>query len=110
MYARMVQLTAKPGQITEINKVQQERVLPILRQQAGFVDAIALVSDVESNQFVGISIWKSKDEADKYVAGQAPQILQSLKPLLQGDPIVRTFNVEVSTSHNIGIGRAASST
>jgi quinol monooxygenase YgiN len=110
MYARMVQLTAKPGQVKELSKVQQERVLPILRQQAGFVDAIALISDAERDQFVGISIWKSKEDADKYVAGQVPQILQSLKSLLQNDPTVRTFNVEASTSHNIGIGRAASST
>jgi quinol monooxygenase YgiN len=110
MYARMVQQTAKPGQVRELNRVQQERVLPILRQQAGFVDAIALVSDAEKDQFVGISIWKSKEDADKFAAGQAPQILQLLKPLLQSDPIVRSFNVEGSTSHNIGIGRAASST
>jgi hypothetical protein len=110
MYARIVELTAKPGEATELSRFQQERLLPILRQQAGFVDAIGLVSDAERDRVVGIVLWKSKEDHDKYVAGQLPQILQLIRPLLQNDPIVRTFNVEASTSHNIGIGLAASTT
>jgi quinol monooxygenase YgiN len=108
MYARLIQLSAKSGQSRDLSKAMQERVLPILKRQAGFVDAIALASDTERDQFVGISIWKSKEDAERYMAGQAPQILQSLKPLIQGEPTFRTFNVEASTSHNVGIARGAS--
>jgi quinol monooxygenase YgiN len=87
----------------------QERALPILKQQPGFVDALALNSDTEPNQFVGISVWKSKEDADKYLGGQARQILESIKALLEGEPIFRTFNVEASVALGVGIGRAASS-
>ena len=109
MYARMIQLTAKSGQGKDLSKVMQERALPILKQQPGFVDALALNSDTEPNQFVGISIWKSKEDADKYLGGQARQVLESIKPLLVGEPTFRTFNVEASIALSVGVGRAASS-
>jgi len=110
MHARMIQLTSKPGQIKECAKTVVERALPILRQQPGFIDAVALTSDTENDQFVGLSIWKSKEDADRYTSGPARQFLESVKPLLQQEPEFRSFKVEASTMHNIGIGRAASST
>ena len=109
MYARMIQLTAKSGQGKDLTKMMKERTLPILRQQAGFVDALALNSDTEPNQFVGITIWNSKEDADKYLSGQARQVLESIKPLLEGEPTFRTFNVEASATLGGGVGLAASS-
>jgi len=109
MYARMIQLTAKSGQGKDLSKTMKERALPILKQQPGFVDALALSSDTEPNQFVGITVWKSKEDADKYLSGQARQVLESIKPLLEGEPIFRTFNVEASVALGAGVGRAATS-
>jgi quinol monooxygenase YgiN len=109
MYARMIQLTAKAGQEEGLSKVMKERALPILKQQPGFVDALALTSDTEPNQFVGITVWKSKEDADKYMSGQARQVLESIKPLLVAEPIFRTFNVEASIALSLGVDRAATS-
>jgi quinol monooxygenase YgiN len=106
----MIQLTAKAGQNKDLVRAMVERSLPIIRQQPGFVDALGLNSDTEPNQLVGITIWKTKEDAEKYMnSAQAQQILGSLKPLLQGEPTFRTFNVEAAASLNVGIGRAASS-
>jgi heme-degrading monooxygenase HmoA len=109
MYARMIQATTKPGRLKEFVSTMTERALSLLKQQPGFVDAIALSSDTDRDQFVGVTLWKSKEDADKYINGQGKQILESIKPLLQQEPTFRTFNLEASTIHNIGIGRAASS-
>jgi quinol monooxygenase YgiN len=110
MYARMIQFTAKPGQEKDLSKVMQERGLPTLKQQPGFIEALGLSSDTESNQFVGITIWNSKEDADKSLASQGQQLLQSIRPLLAGEPSIRTFNVEVATMHSVGVARAATST
>jgi quinol monooxygenase YgiN len=109
MYARMIQLTAKSGQGKDLTKIMKERNLPMLKQQPGFVDALALSSDTEPNQFIGISVWKSKEAADKYVSGPARQVLESIKPLLEVEPTFRTFNVEASATLGGGVGLAASS-
>jgi heme-degrading monooxygenase HmoA len=109
MYARMIQVTTKQGRWKEFVSTMTERALSLLKQQPGFVDAIALSSDTDRDQFVGVTLWKSKQDADKYINGQGKQMLESIKPLLQQEPTFRTFNLEASTIHNIGIGRAASS-
>ena len=111
MFARMIQLTAMLGKERDLSKAVEERALPMLRSQPGFVDALGLSSDTAPNQFVGISLWKTKKDAEKYISSsQAQQILESIKPLLQETPSFRTFNVETLVTSNVGIGHGASST
>ena len=109
MHARMIQVTAKPGQLRDCLSALVDRGLPLLKQQQGFVDALGLTSETERDKFVGITIWKSKEDAEKYLNGQGRQIVESIRPLLQQEPVFDTFNVEASTTHNIGIARAVSS-
>jgi len=110
MYARIAQLTAKSGQVSNLDQAVRDRLLPMLKQQPGFIDALGLHSDTESNQFVGITIWKSKEDAEKSLASQpGQQFRESIRPLLESDPVFRTFDLEISTVHNVGISRAASS-
>jgi heme-degrading monooxygenase HmoA len=108
MYARMIQATAKPGQLRECVTALVDRGLPVLKQQQGFVDALALTSDTERDKVVGVTIWRSKEDAEKYVNGQGRQVMEFIRPLLQQEPTVGSFNLEASTTHNINIARAAS--
>ena len=110
MFARMVQITAKSGQGPNLSQHTRHRTINVLKQQPGFIDMVVLKSDTDPNQFVGISLWKSKEEAEKFFATQRwQQLLQEFRPLVQGDPIIRTFNVDASTMHNVGITRAGTS-
>jgi len=107
MFARMIQLVAKPGRGKELQKNMVERSLQTLREQPGFVEGISLVPETEQDQFVGISIWKSKSDADKFMQGHGEQLLEFYKPLLQAEPTFRSFNVENSTIYDAS-SRAAS--
>jgi quinol monooxygenase YgiN len=109
MHARLIQVTTKPGHLKDCIKSLVEQGIPILKQQPGFVDAVGLTSDTERDQFVGLTIWKTKEDAERYANSQARQVLDSIKPFLQQEPTFRTFNLEASAIHNIGIGRATSS-
>ena len=109
MYARMIQVTTKPGQLRDCVNAFVEQGLPLVKQQQGFVDALALSSETERDRFVGLTIWKSKEDAERYVNGQGRQFLESLKSYFQQEPTVSNFNLEASTTHNIGVARAASS-
>ena len=111
MFARLVQITAKPGQAANVSQAARDRLIPMLKQQPGFIDTLGLNSDTDPNQFVGITLWKSKEDAEKAMASQqGQQFLQSIRPLIDGELVFRTFNVEASTMHNLGITRAASTT
>jgi len=100
MVARMIQLVAKPGRGKELQKAMLERSLQTLQDQPGFVEGISLTPETEQDQFVGISIWKSKSDADKFINGQGEQILEFCRPLLQTEPAFRSFQVENSTIYD----------
>ena len=107
MYTRVVEITSKSGKARELCNVIEEKVVPILKKQAGFVDETVLVSDVEPNRVLGLSFWNRKEDADRYHREQYPQIHEMLKPLLETDPNIRTFDVESSTTHRIAARKAA---
>ena len=107
MYTRIVEITSKSGKAREVCNVIEEKVVPILKRQIGFVDETVLVSDKEPNHLLGVSFWTSKEDAERYHREQYPVIQQMIRPLLDAEPVVRTFNVDSSTTHKIAAERAA---
>jgi quinol monooxygenase YgiN len=107
MFTRTVEVTAKSGKARELATVINDRVLPILRKQAGCVDETLLVSDTEPDRVLAISFWNKKEDAERYQKEQYPAVHQMIRHLLEADPVVRTFNVDSSTQHKIAAGKAA---
>jgi quinol monooxygenase YgiN len=107
MYTRVVELTSKPGKAKELSNTINEKIVPILKKQTGFVDETVLVSDTESNRILGLSSWNSREHAERYHREQYPKIQEMLKPLIEAEPVVRTFDVHTSTTHRIASGKAA---
>ncbi len=107
MYTRVVELTTKSGKAKELANTINDKVLPILKKQAGFVDETVLVSDAEPNRILALSFWNSKEDAERYHREQYPKISEMLSELLEGRPVIRTFNVDSSTAHRITAGKAA---
>ena len=107
MFTRIVELTSKSGKAKELTNTIKEKVLPILEKQSGFVDETVLVSDTESIRVLGLSFWNSREDAERYHREQYPKIHEMLKPLLETEPLVRTFEVHSSTTHRIVAGKAA---
>ena len=107
MYTRVVELTCKPGKARELSETINDKVLPILKKQAGFVDEAVLVSDTESTRILGLSFWNKREDAERYHREQYPKINEILKPLLETEPMIRTFDVHTSTTHRISAGKAA---
>ena len=107
MYTRIVEITSKSGKARELCNAIEDKALPILKKQTGFVDETVLISDAEPNQVLGLSLWNSKEDAERYHREQYPQVHDVLKHLLEGEPIIRTFNVQSSTTHRIIARKAA---
>jgi quinol monooxygenase YgiN len=107
MFTRVVEVTAKSGKAKELSNTINDKVLAILKKQIGFVDETVLVSDTEPNRGLAISFWNTKEDAERYRQEQYPAIHEMIRPLLDADPVVRTFNVETSTTHKIAATKAA---
>jgi hypothetical protein len=48
MFTRVVEINAKSGKASELAKAIQEKVLPILKKQTGFMDETVLICDFSS--------------------------------------------------------------
>lgn len=107
MFTRIVEINAKSGKASELAVTIQEKVLPILKKQKGFVDETVLTSDTEPNRIIGLSFWNSKEDAERYHQEGYPKVNEILSPLLESGPVIRTFNVHTSTTHRIAAGKAA---
>ena len=107
MFTRVVELTSKSGKSKELANTVNEKVVPILKKQHGFVDEMVLISNAEPNRMLGISFWNSKADADEYHREQFPKIHDSVRHLLEGEPVVRTFNMVPYSGQKIAAGKAA---
>jgi hypothetical protein len=103
----MVEVTCKPGKTKELNILVQDKVIPILRKQTGFVDEITLSSDTEPNRTIALSFWNTREDAERYNRNEFARINELMQPLLESSPVVKTFIVENSTVHKLAAGKAA---
>ena len=107
MFTRVVAFTAKRGKAKEVASALNDKVMPILHNQSGFVDAIVLTSTTEPDRLMGLSFWKSTDDADRYIREMYSKVIEILQPILETVPKVQTFNVDIFTTHKIALGKAA---
>jgi heme-degrading monooxygenase HmoA len=94
MFTCVVELIIESGKAKELANTINEKVVPILKKQGGFVDETVLVSDTEPTRVLGLSFWDSKEDADRYHQEQYPKIHEMLKHLLETEPNIRTFDVQ----------------
>jgi heme-degrading monooxygenase HmoA len=107
MFTRVVELTSKPNKSKELSNAINEKALPILQKQGGFVDEILLVSNAEPDRLLALSFWKTKDDAERYQREQYKNVAETLRHLLGTEPMIRTFDVHTSSGLKIVAGRAA---
>ena len=107
MFTRVVEITTKPGKNQQLGDTINEKVLSILKKQKGFVDEIVLISDKDDNRVLGLSFWDTREDAEQYHRAEYAKVQEIVRPLLDGEPVVRTFDVHTSTSHKIAAHKAA---
>jgi heme-degrading monooxygenase HmoA len=107
MFTRIVELTTKPGKNEQLSATINDKVLPILKKQKGFVDEMVFVSDKEDNRVLALSFWNTREDAEQYHRTDYPKVQEAIRPHLEAEPMIRTFEVHTSTTHKIATGRAA---
>jgi hypothetical protein len=100
MFARSVSFHLKPGRTTEFTQTLEKDVLPMLRKQKGFQDEISFVAS-NGTDAVGISLWDLKENAEAYARGSYASVLKSMEPVVEGTPVVQSYDVCNSTFHKI---------
>ena len=107
MYTRVVEITSKSGKAPDLCNTIDDKVLPTLKRQAGFVDETVIVSDTEPNRVLALSFWHTREDAQRYEREQFDTVQKTVEHLLETAPVVRTFDVHTSTAHRVTAEKAA---
>jgi heme-degrading monooxygenase HmoA len=108
MFARNVSFRLKSNAHSDYSRAFENEILPLLRQQKGFKDLIAL-SNPNTPEASSISLWESKADAEAYHAHTYPAVLKIAERLTDGTPKIHTFEVVTSTvataaCHQVAVG------
>ena len=107
MYTLIIEGTLQPEKKSEFVNYWNKEILPTLKKQQGFVDEVLLFGSQDPDLGVGLSFWKTKEEAERYHREVFPKQAGSVQHLMNGAPTVRAFNVEAAETFNIRAGKAA---
>src|SRR3989449_11166174 len=107
MFTRAVELTSKPGKSKELAKAINERAVPILEKQQGFVDEVVLGSDAEPDHVLALSFCNKRGDAEQYHREQYPKIHETLPHLLASQPMMRTFDGYSPITNKVAAAKAA---
>ena len=78
----------------------REEIIPLLRKQEGFQDEMLFVAP-QRNEAIAISFWDKQVNAEAYNHIAYLDVLRILSKVVEEMPIVETFEVANSTSHEI---------
>ncbi len=105
MFARRFSIHLKPSSVVEFTEKEEKEVIPAIRKLKGFRDLIALVSPSGTEAFV-ITLWDGAESADACGREIYPRLVKILANVIEGTPVLETYNVSNSTSHKIAAAAA----
>jgi quinol monooxygenase YgiN len=91
MFARIVEFSPTSDAAAQFVQIIQEKVLPIIKAQAGCLRASVEVRHNLGHVVLGVSVWDSKVDAERYRLDCYPEIEEMLRPFLKCTPRFRTF-------------------
>jgi hypothetical protein len=90
----------KPNTAGEFTRTLERDIVPMLRKQSGFADELTFLN-WNGTEAVAISLWDNQESADAYSRDRYAEVLKGLVKVIDGTPVVRTYEVSNSTFHRI---------
>jgi hypothetical protein len=97
MFARILDCEVKPEKKEEFVKVVKNEIVPILRQQIGFLEILPFFHEsMREGKVITISLWATKVDAERYEREIYPKALNILKPFLTTPVNVNYYKLETA--------------
>jgi heme-degrading monooxygenase HmoA len=93
-FARRLSLRVKPDLVDDYLRTVRESVHPNHKNQPGIRRRYLLRSRGDGREFISLSFWNSKAEADNYGETSFVLNVEQLRPYLEAEPILTEFDVE----------------
>jgi len=96
MFGRQVTMKLKANSATELTRIADNEIIPILRKQKGFRDETTFIAP-ERSEAIANSFWDTKEDAEAYNHAAYPEVLKALSTVVEGTPTVKTFDLANAT-------------
>ncbi len=106
MFARKVSMHLKADRGGDFIKKMENEIIPLLRQQHGFLDEITLISQ-SGKEVYAYSFWENSADAESYDKNVFAQVTNLFAGIIDGTLRVHTYMVANSTFHKMAAAIAS---
>jgi len=106
MFVRKVSVRLKPDGAAEFIRKMEAEVIPVLREQQGFLDELTLISQ-SGKEVYAYSFWESTADAERYEQSAFARVTGILNNLIDGPLRIHTYMVANSTFHKMAAAVAS---
>jgi heme-degrading monooxygenase HmoA len=96
MFGRQVTMKLKANAATELTRIAESEIIPLLRRQKGFRDETIFIA-ADRTEAIANSFWDTAEDAEAYSQTGYSEVLRTLANTIEGIPTVTTFNFVTST-------------
>jgi heme-degrading monooxygenase HmoA len=97
MFARLTFCKFLPERFKEARKIYLEEVVPIIKKQRGNLNVFLLEPSDKSEDYISITQWKTKSDADAYESsGTYKRMVSKLDGFFTKQPVLKTYNADES--------------
>src|ERR1700756_109837 len=96
MFARIVEFIPKLEEKEVFVKIVRNEVLPILKNQPGFLEILPFVPETKTEKMITVTLWAEKRDAERYEREVYPKVEEILRPYLTTPVTFKHYNVETS--------------
>jgi hypothetical protein len=104
MFGRQVTFKLKANSATELNRIAEAEILPILRKQKGFRDETTFIAP-DRFEAIASSFWNTKSDAEAYDRTAYADVVKILSNVIDGTPTVKTFEFANSSFHQVAASK-----
>ena len=95
MFVRLTYLAFLPGKVDEAKKIYNDEIVPVVKQQKGNLDCRMLEPVDRSDDYISMTVWDNKEDADAYHAsGTYKQLVERVQALYSKNPVLKVYSTE----------------
>ena len=100
MFVRLTYLGFLPGKVEEAKKIYYDELVPIVKQQKGNLDCTMLEPVDKTDDYISMTIWDSKEDADAYqTSGTYKQLVDRVQEFYSKKPVLKVYSTEKIMEH-----------
>lgn len=94
MVARVLEIAPTPDKMKQLIEALNQQVVPILKEQPGFVETLVFAPENTADRIMSITFWVEKRFADRYAKEAYPTVEGIINRFLTAPISVKTYTVE----------------